>query len=151
MYIGIHNRISTTSILLYISILMFSFIIFSFSFINQVHKCVLFKVTVKVFREIYFKVPFFLSFILYCLLFCSSFCSSFFVLLFFLLSSPTFQIWSVTHTHAYSHERSYWGLSVCVSALGEIFFNSGQDLLTLCWLLPSLPRDTICSWGGVFW
>ena len=145
MYIGTHNRISTTSILLYISILMFSFIIFSvFSFLIQVHKCVLFKVAVKGFREIYFKVPFF-SFI-YSLL-----SSSFFVLLFFLLSSPTFQIWSVTHTHAYSHERSYWGLSVCMSALGEIFFNSGQDLLTFYWLLPSLPRDTICSWGGVFW
>ena len=122
MYIGIHNRISTTSILLYISILMFSFIIFSvLSFLIQVHKCILFKVTVKGFREIYFKVPYF-SFI-YCPL-------PIFVLLFFLLSSPTFQILSITHTHAYSLERSYWGLFVCMSVLGELFFNSGQDLLT---------------------
>jgi len=143
MYIGIHNRISTTSILLYISILMFSFIIFSvLSFLIQAHKCILFKVTVKGFREIYSKVPYF-SFI-YCLL-------PIFVLLFFLLSSPTFQISSITHTHAYSLERSYWGLFVCMSVLGELFFNSGQDLLTFYWLLHSLPSDSICSWGGVFW
>ena len=113
MYIGIHNRISTTSVLLYISILMFSLIFSFFSFLIQVHKCVLFKVTVKGFREIYFKVPLFSfiysllssSFLFFFLFFFSSYC----------LLPPSRS--EVLHIHMHIHMSDHTGVCLFVCLL----------------------------------